>query len=248
MAAKSHESKSKRRKFTVPSLNTIRDEQDHGEASKKVLLFGLQKKDETTLHGETNKALDSSYARSEMGHSEEDGVQRNTLLSRKLSQRAGIVQPNQLASAVGGRGQVPTPVPTQGRSTEPPADVDPPSANTEVEAASLQVVGEVVPAGSRPKAGSSVAGTVVNRKPHAIVVNPVQRANSVMKYIVNVPWEMDDIVPDFILGRTTCAFFLRCVRMECVCVCVCVCVWVCGCGCVGVCGCGCVYVGVRERE
>lgn len=207
MAAKSHESKSKRRKFTVPSLSTIRDEQEHGEVSKKVVLFGQKKKDQTTLHGKTNKALDSSYVRSETGNSEEDGVQRNTLLSRKLSQRAGIVQPNQLASAVGGRGQGAT----QGRSTEPPADVDPPSADTEGEAASLQVVGEVVPAGSRSKAGSSVAGTAVNRKPHAIVVNPVQRANSVMKYIVNVPWEMDDIVPDFIVGRTTCAFFLRCV-------------------------------------
>jgi hypothetical protein len=30
-----------------------------------------------------------------------------------------------------------------------------------------------------------------------------------MKYIKNVPWEVDDIVPDFILGHTACAMFLR---------------------------------------
>jgi hypothetical protein len=43
----------------------------------------------------------------------------------------------------------------------------------------------------------------------AITVHPVQRSNPVMKYIKNVPWEVDDIVPDFILGHTACAMFLR---------------------------------------
>ena len=30
-----------------------------------------------------------------------------------------------------------------------------------------------------------------------------------MKHIRNVPWEVGNIVPDFELGKTTCALFLR---------------------------------------
>ena len=30
-----------------------------------------------------------------------------------------------------------------------------------------------------------------------------------MKHIRNVPWEVGNIVPDFELGRATCALFLR---------------------------------------
>ena len=30
-----------------------------------------------------------------------------------------------------------------------------------------------------------------------------------MKHIHNVPWELGDIIPDFVLGKTTCALFLR---------------------------------------
>ena len=30
-----------------------------------------------------------------------------------------------------------------------------------------------------------------------------------LKHIRNVPWEMGDIIPDYVLGATTCALFLR---------------------------------------
>lgn len=30
-----------------------------------------------------------------------------------------------------------------------------------------------------------------------------------MKHIRNVPWKVGDIVPDFELGKTTCALYLR---------------------------------------
>ena len=30
-----------------------------------------------------------------------------------------------------------------------------------------------------------------------------------MKHIRSVPWQVGDVVPDFVLGRTTCALFLR---------------------------------------
>ena len=39
---------------------------------------------------------------------------------------------------------------------------------------------------------------------------PSQEDNPVMKHIRSVPWQVGDVVPDFVLGRTTCALFLRC--------------------------------------
>lgn len=41
-----------------------------------------------------------------------------------------------------------------------------------------------------------------------ISVHPKQRGNPILKSITNVPWEFDDIVPDYIVGPTTCVLFL----------------------------------------
>ncbi|KFQ70774.1 DNA excision repair protein ERCC-1, partial [Phaethon lepturus] len=35
-----------------------------------------------------------------------------------------------------------------------------------------------------------------------------QRGNPVLKFVRNVPWEFGDIVPDYVLGQSTCALFL----------------------------------------
>ncbi|XP_058957873.2 DNA excision repair protein ERCC-1 [Pocillopora verrucosa] len=43
---------------------------------------------------------------------------------------------------------------------------------------------------------------------NAIIVNPRQKGNPVLKHIRNVPWEMGDIIPDYVLGPSTCALFL----------------------------------------
>ncbi|KLO08867.1 hypothetical protein SCHPADRAFT_981229 [Schizopora paradoxa] len=43
---------------------------------------------------------------------------------------------------------------------------------------------------------------------NAIVINPCQRLNPVLEHIRNVTKEFGDVVPDFQLGRTTCALFL----------------------------------------
>jgi len=52
-------------------------------------------------------------------------------------------------------------------------------------------------------------GPVSNKpKSNAIIVNPRQKGNPVLKHIRNVPWEMGDIIPDYVLGATTCALFL----------------------------------------
>ncbi|NXN94789.1 ERCC1 protein, partial [Rhinopomastus cyanomelas] len=37
---------------------------------------------------------------------------------------------------------------------------------------------------------------------------PPQRGNPVLKFIRNVPWEFGDIVPDYLLGQSSCALFL----------------------------------------
>lgn len=45
-------------------------------------------------------------------------------------------------------------------------------------------------------------------KTNSIIVNPRQRGNPIIKFIRNVPWEYGDIVPDYLMGQTTCALFL----------------------------------------
>lgn len=53
------------------------------------------------------------------------------------------------------------------------------------------------------------AGAVANTTTYCITANPVQRQNPVVRFIRNIPVTFDDIVPDFVLGKTTCALFLR---------------------------------------
>jgi hypothetical protein len=36
-----------------------------------------------------------------------------------------------------------------------------------------------------------------------------QRGNPVLKFVRNVPWEFGDVIPDYVLGQSTCALFLR---------------------------------------
>ncbi|MBN3320026.1 ERCC1 protein, partial [Atractosteus spatula] len=43
---------------------------------------------------------------------------------------------------------------------------------------------------------------------NSIVVSPRQRGNPVLKFVRNVPWEFGDVVPDYVLGQTSCALFL----------------------------------------
>lgn len=40
------------------------------------------------------------------------------------------------------------------------------------------------------------------------MVNPKQRGNPLLKSISNVPWEYEDIIPDYQMGTTSCALFL----------------------------------------
>ncbi|XP_048575730.1 DNA excision repair protein ERCC-1-like isoform X2 [Nematostella vectensis] len=56
----------------------------------------------------------------------------------------------------------------------------------------------------------TVANTIIpaKPKPNTILVNPRQKGNPVLKFVRCVPWEYSDIVPDYVLGSTTCALFL----------------------------------------
>ncbi|GFW53829.1 DNA excision repair protein ERCC-1 [Trichonephila clavipes] len=42
----------------------------------------------------------------------------------------------------------------------------------------------------------------------ALIVNPRQRGNPLLKHIRNVPWEYSEIEPDFVMGKSACALFL----------------------------------------
>uniref|UniRef100_A0A1Y1KIN0 DNA excision repair protein ERCC-1 n=2 Tax=Photinus pyralis TaxID=7054 RepID=A0A1Y1KIN0_PHOPY len=43
---------------------------------------------------------------------------------------------------------------------------------------------------------------------HHLLVNPKQRGNPILKAIRNVPWEFEEIVPDYQMGTGVCALFL----------------------------------------
>ena len=66
----------------------------------------------------------------------------------------------------------------------------------------------------------------------------IQKTNPVVRHFRNITWEVRDIVPDYILGKTCCALFLRYVlyksctstaylHFDCVCLSVCLCVCLC---------------------
>ncbi|XP_072253292.1 DNA excision repair protein ERCC-1 [Leuresthes tenuis] len=42
----------------------------------------------------------------------------------------------------------------------------------------------------------------------SIIASPRQRGNPILKFVRSVPWEFGDVVPDYVLGQTTCALFL----------------------------------------
>ncbi|RZF41601.1 hypothetical protein LSTR_LSTR000315 [Laodelphax striatellus] len=65
-------------------------------------------------------------------------------------------------------------------------------------------------------AGLPTAGESSTDKPTAkassancVLVSPKQKGNPLLKSITNVPWQFEEsLVPDYVMGRTTCALFL----------------------------------------
>ncbi|XP_019738115.1 DNA excision repair protein ERCC-1 isoform X1 [Hippocampus comes] len=54
-----------------------------------------------------------------------------------------------------------------------------------------------------PSLGAKPAGSR-----SSIIVSPRQRGNPILKFVTRVPWEFGEVVPDYVLGQTTCALFL----------------------------------------
>lgn len=52
------------------------------------------------------------------------------------------------------------------------------------------------------------SAATVSHRTHAVLVSPKQKGNPLLKFITNVSWEYSDIVPDYVMGKTTCALFL----------------------------------------
>lgn len=88
--------------------------------------------------------------------------------------------------------------------------------------AALQTYAEYAISGPARGAGAThasgpelQAGETPNQTPklgtksNSIIVSPRQRGNPVLKFVRNVPWEFGDVVPDYVLGQSTCALFLR---------------------------------------
>ncbi|SPP74378.1 DNA excision repair protein ERCC-1 [Drosophila guanche] len=69
------------------------------------------------------------------------------------------------------------------------------------------------PAATTSTANSSTTASITVVKPasnpHSVLVHSKQRGNPILKSIQSVPLEYrDDIVPDYVVGRTTCILFL----------------------------------------
>ncbi|KAG7307767.1 hypothetical protein JYU34_006362 [Plutella xylostella] len=58
--------------------------------------------------------------------------------------------------------------------------------------------------------GSSKEGTSKpnTSKTHCVLVNQKQRGNPLLKFITCVPWEYDEIIPDYEIGRAICVLFI----------------------------------------
>ncbi|XP_046933794.1 DNA excision repair protein ERCC-1 isoform X2 [Lynx rufus] len=66
------------------------------------------------------------------------------------------------------------------------------------------------PTGPEPLAGETPnQAPKPGTKSSSIIVSPRQRGNPVLKFVRNVPWEFGDVLPDYVLGQSTCALFLR---------------------------------------
>lgn len=69
--------------------------------------------------------------------------------------------------------------------------------------------GALCPPGAEPLAGETPNQALKpGTKSNSIVVSPRQRGNPVLRFVRNVPWEFGEVLPDYVLGQSTCALFL----------------------------------------
>ncbi|XP_053603403.1 DNA excision repair protein ERCC-1 isoform X1 [Plodia interpunctella] len=61
---------------------------------------------------------------------------------------------------------------------------------------------------SMPGTSKDIPSKPTVSKTHCVLVNQKQRGNPLLKFITSVPWEYDDIIPDYEVGKTICILFL----------------------------------------
>lgn len=61
--------------------------------------------------------------------------------------------------------------------------------------------------GQRSEPGLSLGPKPVGSG-NSIIVSVRQKGNPILKFVRSVPWEFGEVVPDYVLGQTTCALFL----------------------------------------
>ncbi|GBP09966.1 DNA excision repair protein ERCC-1 [Eumeta japonica] len=64
------------------------------------------------------------------------------------------------------------------------------------------------PTNNQPGSSTETVIKPVSSKTHCVLVNQKQRGNPLLKYITSVPWEYEDIVPDYEIGKTIGVLFL----------------------------------------
>lgn len=72
----------------------------------------------------------------------------------------------------------------------------------------LFILGKNGPSTSSDKSTEAPTASKISTKTHCLLVSPKQRGNPLLKSISKVPWEYEDIIPDYQMGKTTCALFL----------------------------------------
>ncbi|TSU62992.1 DNA excision repair protein ERCC-1 [Bagarius yarrelli] len=92
-------------------------------------------------------------------------------------------------------------------STEEPGHPELTAAGSELPVLSVRLE-EDLATGQKGDGGQSALITPPTGSGNSIIVSPRQRGNPILKFVRSVPWEFGEVVPDYVLGRTTCALFL----------------------------------------
>ncbi|KAI1899082.1 hypothetical protein AGOR_G00057820 [Albula goreensis] len=64
------------------------------------------------------------------------------------------------------------------------------------------------PGGGQRSEVGLISATKLLGSGNSIIVSPRQRGNPILKFVRTVPWEFGEVLPDYVLGQTTCALFL----------------------------------------
>ncbi|XP_022968744.1 DNA excision repair protein ERCC-1 isoform X2 [Cucurbita maxima] len=95
----------------------------------------------------------------------------------------------------------PQPVPASSSQSLPDSDITNPRKNDQLDTSCSSTS-----ASAATPANSLSASSSVTR--NAILVSNRQRGNPLLKHIRNVRWTFADVVPDYLLGRSSCALYL----------------------------------------